>query len=136
MRIPDPGEIESRRAALLQKIADAREQLSQLDEWVKITAALFPAIKADVGVSEIRERSKFSPLVPYAETVLRSAEKLHINELILRMIDLGWTSTGDRKRDLKNVYSCLSGNRRFTNLGRNVWTLTKEMAPASSTEEW
>jgi hypothetical protein len=39
------------------------------------------------------------------------------------MRKIGWISTGDDRVDMKNVFASLSTNRRFENLGRNVWAL-------------
>ena len=130
MRVPETGEIESLRAELERRIADgaqARAELAKLEAWLATTQSLFPANGTPTTTRIItRETVRFSPFEPFAEAVLKRTEKLHLKELVKEMRKVGWLSTGDEKHDMKNAFSCLSSNKKFKNLGRNVWALAKE----------
>ena len=135
MRFPALHDVETRRRELKEKIAEgerAKKDLAQLDEWVNAGNALFslaqspaaPAVVSGTG-PKFRRAGKSNPLASYAEGVLRRRGKLHINLLMEQMRQNGWISTGDNRRDMKNVNSSLSANKRFVNLGRNVWNLAE-----------
>jgi hypothetical protein len=133
MRFPEPHEIESRRRELEQKIADgekAKEDLAKLYEWVKMGDALIPVGKATAGKPKIeryalnlRTGRKTSPLSSYAEKVLTRSGKLHITVLMAQMRKDGWVSTGEDPADQKNIYNTLAVNKKFVNLGRNIWDM-------------
>ena len=128
MRSPEPEAIEMRRRELEGKIAEgerAREELSKIDEWLKIGAELIPRLRQEDSSLKIRPvaTKTENSLSQYAEKVLAANGKLHVKLLMHEMRKLGWISTGDDRVDMKNVFASLSANKRFENLGRNVWTM-------------
>jgi hypothetical protein len=133
MRYPEASEVEAIRRDLQQRISDGKEaeaELSQLEEWLKAGESIFSRLKAAGGDgmtgATFREPLKVNRLASSAESVLKRTGKLHINPLMDQMRKEGWISTGDNHKDMKNVYASLSKNKRFANLGRNVWDLAKE----------
>ena len=131
MRIPEQHEIEDKMREFEARIADgekAKLEKAQLEEWLKISAALFPTgdgkPKASGAHSKFkRERVRLNPLASYAEAILTKDGALHINVLMGKMREAGWISTNDDRVDMKNVNSSLSANKKFVNLGRNTWDL-------------
>jgi hypothetical protein len=128
MRFPEPNAIQTRRRELEAKIAEgerAKEELSKIDEWLKVGAELIPEVQQQDGAIRIRPAATKgdNPLSQYAETILAANGKLHVKLLMHEMRKIGWISTGDDRVDMKNVFASLSTNKRFENLGRNVWVL-------------
>jgi hypothetical protein len=134
MAFPAPGEIQARRQELRRKIDDgeqAKEELAQIDEWLRLGSELFSPGAKTVGVT-FRRAGRIHRLAAHAEKVLRGQGKRHVTRLMEEMRLDGWVSTGDDRKDMKNVHACLSGNKRFVNLGRNVWDLATSSSPANS----
>jgi hypothetical protein len=125
MRFPEPHEIEERLRDIDRRIADgerAKQERAILEEFLKKAEVLFPLPEA--AGPKFRKSSGKSPLSFYAEKVLRGSGKLHVSDLMDRMRKEGWVSTGDDRKDMKNVVNSLSP-KRFVNLGANVWDLAK-----------
>jgi hypothetical protein len=131
MAVPTKEQIEARRKELIRTIALANDELSRLDNWIHTGESLFDLKSSQDTVARprYREARRLSRLAQYAEAVLKRSGPLHVNELVERMRREGWVSTGDSRKDGKNVHSSLTPNRRFKNLGRNVWAF------AANTEE-
>ena len=144
-RFPTPEDIEAKRSALLKKIAigkRAEQDLEKLEQSIKALAALvefggedfqemlnapLPPLPELTQAPASRPKRVFSPLAEFAEAAIRKYGKLHIDELMKKMAELGWLSAADYKLDSKNVFNSLSANKKFTNLGMNQWDLTENV---------
>lgn len=122
--------IEALRCELQRRVSDGKQaeaELARLEEWLKTGHALLSSLNSGVATENpeirIREVGKQNPLSSVAEEVLKRSGRLHINALIDQMRKQGWVSTGDKRLDMKNVFSVLSRSKRFTNVGRNIWDL-------------
>jgi hypothetical protein len=138
---PTLEQIEAKRSALLKKIAigkQAEQELAKLEESVKALSALIdisediPSDTPDtqdrvtyLTAAGTRPKRVTNPLSEFAETAIRTKGKLHIDELMIEMIGLGWQATDDYKLNMKNVFNSLAVNKKFKNLGRNIWTLAE-----------
>ena|SRR5258708_1751959 len=141
MKFPTQEQIEARRSDLLEKIAigkRAQADLEKLEESLKYVTALVEIMHEepqDTPERPIwtpnRPKRVFTPLASFAEAAIREYGQLHIDELIKKMNQRRWLSSGDQKLDMKNVFNTLSVNKKFVNLGRNIWDL-KEKYPEKS----
>jgi hypothetical protein len=134
--LPSPEEINARRMDLLQKIAigkQAEKELEELDASLKKLAGMF-APKIDPSKDDL-PTSVTPRLTDLAEEILRSFQKLYIEDLLYQLRQRGWGGSGNLALDKKNLYNTLAGSKRFTNAGRNYWMLTKEEEKEIDAEE-
>jgi hypothetical protein len=139
--VPTPEEIEAKINELREKIAIGKQAEQDLDKLEKNLVAIAELIKAagppqetfapptglKFTVASYRPKREFSPLANMAEAVIHRYGARHINDLMENMKSIGWESSGDHNLDYKNVYNCLAVNKKFTNLGKNIWDLTENV---------
>jgi hypothetical protein len=63
-----------------------------------------------------------------AGALANHSDGLYIDRLLEQMRSLGWSGSGDEKRDRHNIGVNLTRNQRFRNLGNNTWTLATVVA--------
>lgn len=59
-----------------------------------------------------------------AEEVLRVRGDLHVNGILDRLYELGWKSSGDRKKDYKSLHIALASKpQRFRAVGKGIFAI-------------
>jgi hypothetical protein len=114
-----------------KRIAEMRAELAELETFVRVAAKLESA--EDTYSTDDLRRPPLQDSCNLAERVLAASGPLHLRDLVARMIEQGWRSSGNRRLDYKNMHNNLSAQRaRFRNLGRSVFSLAPKRGAQAS----
>lgn len=85
-----------------------------------------PAAKQPIptkGVAQVQPpRPTANPTADMADTILRAHGQLHVEKILDELYKKGWKSSGDRRKDYKNLHITLSSKpQRFRAVGGSVF---------------
>lgn len=112
----------------LVELEDLQKRALKLREFISIGKHLSNGEPQDfLPEAKSSQPQAVGKTVSMAERALLMSRPLHMDQLLRRVRELGWAGSGDDTKDKKSIYVALLRSPRFTNKGKNIWTLNEKI---------